>query len=40
VEYSSEKYQNNRDIQPSLLYKELNPHGERDDPQRLFDFGR
>ncbi|MGE0755483.1 MAG: dCTP deaminase [Pirellulaceae bacterium] len=40
VEYVSEKYQNNRDIQPSLLYKELNPHGERDDPQRLFDFGR
>src|SRR6187402_2625735 len=40
IEYASEKYQNNRDIQPSLLYKELNPAGERDDPQLFFDFGR
>lgn len=40
TEYASEKYQNNRDIQPSLLYKELNPDGQRDDPQLFFDFGR
>jgi dCTP deaminase len=40
TEYASEKYQNNRDIQPSLLYKELNPNGERDDPQLFFEFGR
>src|SRR6186713_2267735 len=40
VEYASEKYQNARDIQPSLLYRELNPHGERDDPQMFLDFGR
>ena len=26
-EYVSDKYQNNSDIQPSLLYKELNPDG-------------
>ena len=26
-EYVSNKYQNNHDIQPSLLYKELNPEG-------------
>ncbi len=26
-EYVSDKYQNNTDIQPSLLYKELNPDG-------------
>lgn len=25
-EYCSDKYQDNRDIQPSLLFKELNPH--------------
>src|SRR6185436_11819688 len=40
IEYSSEKYQNARDIQPSLLYRELNPQGERDDPQMFLDFGR
>ncbi len=40
IEYASEKYQNARDIQPSLLYRELNPHGERDDPQMFLDFGR
>jgi dCTP deaminase len=36
VEYAS-KYQNNRDIQPSLLFKELNPDASRD-PQRKLDF--
>ena len=25
TEYASDKYQHNRDIQPSLLFKELNP---------------
>jgi dCTP deaminase len=37
-EYTSDKYQNNTDIQPSLLYKELNPNAEREDPQRRFQF--
>ena len=37
-EYAS-KYQHNRDIQPSLFYKELNPQSERHDPQRVFAFG-
>ena len=37
-EYSSEKYQHNHDIQPSLLYKELNPEIEKEDPQLTFDF--
>ena len=36
--YSSEKYQHNRDIQPSLLYKELNPNAHREDPQMTLDF--
>ena len=40
TEYASEKYQNNKDIQPSLLYKELNPDGQRDDPQMFFEVGR
>jgi dCTP deaminase len=39
TEYASDKYQNNRDIQPSLLFKELNPEGRRKDPQMTFDFG-
>jgi dCTP deaminase len=39
TEYSSDKYQDNRDIQPSLLFKELNPDGEKQDPQKTFDFG-
>lgn len=39
IEYSSDKYQNNRDIQPSLLFKELNPDAEREDPQLALDFG-
>jgi dCTP deaminase len=37
-EYASDKYQNNRDIQPSLLFKELNPQAARD-PQLKLDFG-
>lgn len=39
TEYSSEKYQNNRDIQPSLLFKELNPEAEKD-PQLKLNFGQ
>jgi len=38
TEYSSDKYQNNRDIQPSLLFKELNPAC-TGDPQRKLPFG-
>ena len=38
-EYCSEKYQNARDIQPSLLYKELNPSADTEDPQLQFEFG-
>ena len=39
-EYSSSKYQNNHDIQPSLLFRELNPQAVEQprDPQLLFDF--
>src|SRR5208283_3511889 len=37
TEYASEKYQNNNDIQPSLLFKELSPGC--DDPQRTLSFG-
>ena len=32
TEYDSDKYQHNRDIQPSLLFKELNPES-TNDPQ-------
>ncbi len=39
VEYDSDKYQHNHDIQPSLLFKELNPNAEKDDPQLELDFG-
>jgi dCTP deaminase len=39
TEYASDKYQDNRDIQPSLLFRELNPDGEKEDPQLRFDFG-
>ena len=39
TEYASEKYQDNHDIQPSLLFKELNPDAEKDDPQLELDFG-
>ena len=38
TEYQSDKYQNNRDIQPSLMFKELNP-GCQKDPQRTLPFG-
>ena len=38
TEYASDKYQNNRDIQPSLLFKELNPESERN-PQLQLSFG-
>lgn len=38
AEYCSDKYQNNTDIQPSLLFKELNP-GCADDPQLKLPFG-
>jgi dCTP deaminase len=38
-EYCSEKYQNAKDIQPSLLYRELNPSAEEPDPQLKFEFG-
>ncbi len=37
-EYMSDKYQNNHDIQPSLLFKELNP-SEEDDVQMRLEFG-
>jgi dCTP deaminase len=37
TEYSSEKYKDNRDIQPSLLFKELAPH---QDPQLPLPFGQ
>jgi dCTP deaminase len=37
-EYASDKYQHNEDIQPSMLYKELNPEGAHD-PQMQFRFG-
>lgn len=37
-EYASDKYQHNRDIQPSLLYKEINPNAERENPQRMLNF--
>jgi len=39
TEYQSDKYQHNRDIQPSLFYKELNPQAEREDPQKVLVFG-
>jgi dCTP deaminase len=37
VEYSSDKYQHNRDIQPSLLFRELN--GEDEQAQLELAFG-
>jgi dCTP deaminase len=37
-EYASNKYQHNHDIQPSLLFKELNPEAEKD-PQLKLNFG-
>jgi dCTP deaminase len=38
TEYDSDKYQHNRDIQPSLLFKELNPQ-ETATPQLKLPFG-
>ncbi len=38
TEYVSNKYQHNSDIQPSLLFKELDPDCERD-PQLQLEFG-
>jgi len=38
-EYDSDKYQHNRDIQPSLLFKELNPGAAGRDPQLRLPFG-
>ena len=38
-EYVSDKYQNNTGIQPSLLYKEINPEAEHEaDPQLTLGF--
>ena len=39
VEYQSSKYQNNNDIQPSLLYQELNPQARCEDAQLQLNFG-
>ena len=38
IEYDS-KYQHNRDIQPSLLFQELNPEADQDDEQLTLEFG-
>jgi dCTP deaminase len=38
TEYVSDKYQHNSDIQPSLLFKELNPNSDKD-PQLKLKFG-
>jgi len=38
TEYASDKYQNNNDIQPSMLFKELSPGCK--DPQRTLWFDR
>ena len=38
TEYESDKYQDNDDIQPSMLFKEINP-GCQNDPQKIFPFG-
>lgn len=37
-EYQSDKYQNNSGIQPSMLFKELNPNAEAEDPQLTLGF--
>lgn len=39
TEYASDKYQHNSDIQPSLLFKELNPGVDEDERQLHLDFG-
>ncbi|MEN6450903.1 MAG: dCTP deaminase [Thermoguttaceae bacterium] len=38
TEYCSDKYQHNTDIQPSLLFREMN-HDAEPDPQRILPFG-
>ena len=38
TEYDSDKYQHNHDIQPSMLFKELNPES-TNDPQLTLAFG-
>jgi len=38
TEYSSDKYQHNTDIQPSMLFRELDP-GCNSDPQKKLPFG-
>jgi dCTP deaminase len=38
TEYASDKYQHNSDIQPSLLFRELNPQS-ASDPQKKLPFG-
>jgi len=37
-EYNSDKYQHNRDIQASMLYKELNPEAKPREQQKEFAF--
>lgn len=39
TEYASDKYQDSHDVQPSLLYKELNPEADREDAQMMLEFG-
>ena len=39
-EYNSDKYQNAKDIQPSLLFRELNPDAKVEDPQLRLEFSR
>lgn len=38
IEYRSDKYQDNHDIQPSMLFRELNPSAEYQDPQLKLGF--
>ena len=38
-EYTSDKYQHNTDIQPSLLHRELNPNAEQEETQMKLPFG-
>jgi len=38
-EYVSGKYQDNKDIQPSLLYKELDPEGNHEDRDQQLNLG-
>jgi len=40
TEYASDKYQHNRDIQPSLLYRELEARRESTEQQLALEFGR